>query len=116
MTLKLKRLAAALFAIGFTLNASAADDVASPAASSAVSPPASSIAPAAEIVAPPPGTHATASIVPSPITEAEALAIPQLVNNADLWERIRRGFVMNELNMPAVQNHEQYYAQKQDYI
>jgi membrane-bound lytic murein transglycosylase D len=44
------------------------------------------------------------------------LAIPQLVNNADLWERIRRGFVMHELNMPAVQTQEQFYAQKQDYI
>ena len=122
MTLKLKRLVAALFAFAatFTANVNAADDVASstasPTALSPTSSPASSTAPTAEIVAPPPGTHATASIVPSPITEAEALAIPQLVNNADLWERIRRGFVMNELNMPAVQNHEQFYAQKQDYI
>jgi membrane-bound lytic murein transglycosylase D len=102
MTPILKQLAA-VFVIVFTVNAHAADDVAT------------STAPA-EIAAPPPGTHATASIVPSPITEAEALAIPQLVNNADLWERIRRGFVMHELNMPAVQAQEQFYAQKQDYI
>ena len=74
-------------------------------------------APVATTEALPPGTHATASIVPTPLTEAETLAIvPQLVNNADLWERIRRGFVMHELNMPLVQNHEQFYAQKQDYI
>ena len=74
-------------------------------------------APVATTEALPPGTHATASIVPSPLTEAEAASIvPQLVNNADLWERIRRGFVMHELNMPLVQNHEQFYAQKQDYI
>jgi membrane-bound lytic murein transglycosylase D len=102
MTPKLKLLVA-LFFIAFTANAHAADDAAASAAP-------------AEIAAPPPGTHATASIVPSPITEAEALAIPQLVNNADLWERIRRGFVMHELNMPAVQAQEQFYAQKQDYI
>ncbi len=100
MTLKLKLLFTALFTIASTVNASVADDV----------------APAAEVTAPPPGTHATASIAPSPITEAEALAIPQLVNNADLWERIRRGFVMHELNMPTVQTQEQFYAQKQDYI
>jgi membrane-bound lytic murein transglycosylase D len=103
MMLKIKRIIAALFAIGFAANANAAEDATS------------ATAPATEI-APPPGTHATASIVPSPITEAEALAIPQLVNNADLWERIRRGFVMHELNMPAVQTQEQFYAQKQDYI
>ncbi len=101
MTLKLKLLVAALFVIAFAMNANAADDIA---------------APTAEVSALPPGTHATASITPSPITEAEALAIPQLVNNADLWERIRRGFVMHELNMPAVQTQEQFYAQKQDYI
>lgn len=88
-------------------SAHAADDVA----------PSSLTAPAAATEALPPGTHAPASIVPTPLTEAEAAAIvPQLVNNADLWERIRRGFVMHELNMPLVQNHEQFYAQKQDYI
>lgn len=100
MTPKLKLLFSALFAITFFVNANAADDVTL----------------TAEITTPPPGTHPTASIVPSPITEAEALAIPQLVNNADLWERIRRGFVMHELNIPAVQTQEQFYAQKQDYI
>jgi membrane-bound lytic murein transglycosylase D len=114
MTLKLKRIlaaSAALFAIASSVNVNvhAADDVAPPATPSS--------APAADAPSLPPGTHATASIVPSPLTEAESAAIvPQLVNNADLWERIRRGFVMHELNMPAVQTQEQFYAQKQDYI
>jgi membrane-bound lytic murein transglycosylase D len=89
------------------MSARAADDAA----------PSSMTAPAAAVEAMPPGTHATASIVPTPLTEEESAAIvPQLVNNDDLWERIRRGFVMHELNMPLVQNHEQFYAQKQDYI
>jgi membrane-bound lytic murein transglycosylase D len=106
---RLKRLVAALFVFAFTINANAADDIAPPAAPSS--------APIAAAPSLPPGTHATASIVPTPLTEAETAAIvPQLVNNDDLWERIRRGFVMHELNMPLVQNHEQFYAQKQDYI
>lgn len=34
----------------------------------------------------------------------------------DLWNRVRRGFVMGELNSPAVQNHELFYANRPDYI
>jgi membrane-bound lytic murein transglycosylase D len=107
MTTILKRILilAALCAGAATTSARAADDVTPLAAPTDVT------------EALPPGTHATASIVPTPLTEAEAaIIVPQLVNNADLWERIRRGFVMHELNMPLVQNHEQFYAQKQDYI
>ncbi len=78
------------------------------------------VAPAAAIAVEPtplpPGTHATAAII-APLAETNTgVIVPQLVNDADLWERIRRGFVMNELNMPQVANHEQFYAQKQDYI
>jgi membrane-bound lytic murein transglycosylase D len=74
------------------------------------------VAIAAEPTPLPPGTHATASII-APLAEMNSgVIVPQLVNDADLWERIRRGFVMNELNMPQVVNQEQFYAQKQDYI
>ncbi|MCY7388262.1 MAG: LysM peptidoglycan-binding domain-containing protein, partial [Burkholderiales bacterium] len=41
---------------------------------------------------------------------------PQKFNDADLWERVRRGFVMEELNSPLVLQQEQWYATRPDYI
>jgi membrane-bound lytic murein transglycosylase D len=38
------------------------------------------------------------------------------VGDNDLWQRVRRGFVMEELNSPLVQTQEQWYASRQDYI
>lgn len=60
----------------------------------------------------------------SPVTvesaTAKDLLTPQpvhtLVNEADLWERIRRGFVMGEMVSPQVQEYERYYINKQDYM
>lgn len=62
----------------------------------------------------------------SPITAepatatAKDLLTPQpvhtLVNEADLWERIRRGFAMGEMVSPLVQDYERYYINKQDYM
>ncbi len=101
----------------FLIFAGAADAADADIAGNGVAPTA---APAAAVTvepAPlPPGTHATASIVAPLVETTSGVIVPQLVNDADLWERIRRGFVMNELNMPQVANHEQFYAQKQDYI
>ena len=37
-------------------------------------------------------------------------------NDADLWQRVRRGFVMGELNSPLVLQQEQWYATRPDYI
>ena len=39
-----------------------------------------------------------------------------IFTDADLWQRIRRGFVMNELNSPLVQQQEHWYASRPDYI
>ena len=36
--------------------------------------------------------------------------------DADLWQRVRRGFVMGELNSPFVLQQEQWYATRPDYI
>jgi membrane-bound lytic murein transglycosylase D len=51
---------------------------------------------------------------------AKDLLTPQpvhtLVNEADLWERIRRGFTMGEMVSPLVQDYERYYTNKQDYM
>ena len=37
-------------------------------------------------------------------------------NDTDLWQRIRRGLAMDPLNSPLVENHEIWYAARQDYI
>ncbi len=110
--------AADVAGVASAVNANAANDAAPPIASASVS--AEAAATVATITAAPtplpPGTHATASII-APLAEIQTgVIVPQLVNDADLWERIRRGFVMNELDMPQVTNQEQFYAQKQDYI
>ena len=43
-------------------------------------------------------------------------AVMQKFNDADLWQRVRRGFVMDELNTPLVLQQEQWYATRPDYI
>ena len=51
--------------------------------------------------------------------DAQDAKIPPLAsrfNDADLWQRVRRGFVMGELNSPLVLQQEQWYATRPDYI
>lgn len=53
-----------------------------------------------------------------PITAAQASsrAVAQLVPPADLWERIRRGYAMPNLESDLVQDREQWYSSRPDYI
>jgi membrane-bound lytic murein transglycosylase D len=53
-----------------------------------------------------------------PITAAEASSrgVAQLAPPADLWERIRRGFAMPNLEGDLVVDREQWYATRPDYI
>ena len=53
-----------------------------------------------------------------PITAAEAAsrAVAQLAPPADLWERIRRGYAMPNLEGDLVRDREQWYATRPDYI
>ncbi|MDR3454041.1 MAG: transglycosylase SLT domain-containing protein [Rhodoferax sp.] len=53
-----------------------------------------------------------------PITAAQAAsrAVAQLQPPADLWERIRRGFAMPNLDNDLVHEREQFYATRPDYI
>ena len=63
-----------------------------------------------------------AAVIPSgplaPITAAQAasLAVAQLQPPADLWERIRRGFAMPDLNNDLVRQQEQWYVTRPDYM
>ena len=43
-------------------------------------------------------------------------AEPTVTVETDLWQRVRRGFVMGELVSPLVQNQELWYANRPDYI
>lgn len=40
---------------------------------------------------------------------------PNLSQN-DLWQRIRNGYALREMNSPLVANHEQWYAKRPDYM
>lgn len=68
------------------------------------------------------GNRAPPSIFPDgplqPITAAEAasMAVAQLTAPKDLWERMRRGFSMPNLEGPLVQDREQWYATRPDYM
>jgi len=55
-------------------------------------------------------TIGTAPTTPSP-TVVTTLEAP-----ADLWERVRRGFAMPELDTDLVRHHEQWYANRPEYI
>jgi membrane-bound lytic murein transglycosylase D len=65
---------------------------------------------------------AAPAVVPAgplqPITASEAAsrAVAQLQPPADLWERIRRGFKMTNLESDLVRQQEQWYATRPDYI
>ena len=68
-----------------------------------------------------PGSPAVA-VIPAgdltPITSVELQArnVALLVPPADLWERIRRGFKMQDLQNDYVRQQEQYYLQRPEYI
>ncbi|BCK87327.1 membrane-bound lytic murein transglycosylase D [Sideroxyarcus emersonii] len=51
---------------------------------------------------------------PAPIREAMIVA-PEY-SNGDLWQRIRAGFAMHDLNSPLIKRHEKWYANHPDYV
>lgn len=55
---------------------------------------------------------------PSPVFDDPELILtvdPNLSQN-DLWQRIRNGYALRQLNSPLVANHEQWYAKRPDYM
>ncbi|MBO9680139.1 MAG: transglycosylase SLT domain-containing protein [Acidovorax sp.] len=67
-------------------------------------------------------TPSTPSAIPKgplqPITAAQAhrSGVASLTPPADLWERIRRGFAMPDLQHELVQDREQWYSSRPDYM
>ncbi len=45
-----------------------------------------------------------------------ALVTDTSLSENDLWQRIRNGFAMRELNSPLIARHEQWYANRPDYV
>jgi membrane-bound lytic murein transglycosylase D len=50
------------------------------------------------------------------VAPMDALTVTTLAAPADLWERIRRGLAMNNLDDELVRQHEQWYLSRPDYI
>ena len=65
-----------------------------------------------------PGSLVTPTGDLSPIAAAQAASqgVAQLTPPAELWERIRRGFAMPNLESDLVKDREQYYATRPDYM
>jgi len=68
---------------------------------------------------------AAASAAPSLSPDAQVTTFTEFVadttqamrqDDADLWQRVRRGFALDPLASPLVQDQEQWYASRQDYI
>ena len=63
---------------------------------------------------------------PEPITAPDTVIPPSDINPAlttavglsknDLWQRIRNGFAMRDLNSPLIARHEKWYANRPDYV
>jgi len=60
------------------------------------------------------------SAIPLTLTSARNIKLTLIpdddLNNIDLWQRLRGGFAMQELNSPLIAKHEQWYASRPEYI
>ena len=66
-----------------------------------------------------PGLDATLATPDAAITPADTNPVPTATSGLaenDLWQRIRNGFAMRELDSPLVARHEQWYANRPDYV
>ena len=56
-------------------------------------------------------------IQPAPVVDvAEPIVVLKQTSDADLWARIRRGFMMNDLASDLIGSQEQWYSSRPDYI
>jgi len=46
----------------------------------------------------------------------EAYPVMSAIPDEDVWQRIRNGFAMNEMNNPLIKRHEKWYASHPDYV
>ena len=90
-------------------------NAAAPAASAAPVTAAASAPPAAAAAAPEPEV-ATAPVPVDPLRPDVRLDLDDRSAQTDLWQRVRRGFAMPDLEGELVRNREQWYATRPDYV
>ena len=76
-------------------------------------------APAAETIAPLPPAEppVIGRVAPAPAEPAvEKLDSPASPKYTDLWERMRAGFVLKEIDSPLVARHEAWYLNRPEYV
>ncbi|HSH90671.1 MAG TPA: transglycosylase SLT domain-containing protein [Ramlibacter sp.] len=78
--------------------------------------PAPAPAPVAQAPAPLPSVIPSGPLEPIPAAVAASRGVAQMQPPADLWERIRRGFKMTNLETDLVRQQEQWYSTRPDYI
>lgn len=71
---------------------------------------------AAQATAPQPSVIPSGPLQPITAAEAASRGVAQLQPPSDLWERIRRGFAMPNLDTDLVRQQEQWYATRPDYM
>jgi membrane-bound lytic murein transglycosylase D len=117
-----KNLSLMLTAFALSVTAQAQTPAPSPTQATPAQPaatPAETAAPAAENSPTlPAGTHPTAAklVEQNPLAQTFDAPATKPVNDADLWQRIRRGFTMADMDSPLVQQHETWYSTRPDYI
>jgi len=85
------------------------DTLAAPLTNSVPATPLPATIPVPAVTAPTIPSTDTTNINPAPIADAS------LAQN-DLWQRIRNGFAMQDLDSPLITRHEQWYADRPDYV
>ena len=63
-----------------------------------------------------PAAEGPASLQPLQLQESKSLSVAETATPADLWERIRRGYAMPDLQSKLVRDREQWYSNRPDYI
>ena len=61
-------------------------------------------------------TEVPANLQPLDVQETKSLQVAETATTADLWERIRRGYAMPNLESNLVRDREQWYTNRPDYI
>ncbi|MCB2036321.1 MAG: lytic transglycosylase, partial [Ottowia sp.] len=61
-------------------------------------------------------TPRTGTMPPVPVAEVHSDRVANLATPVDLWDRIRRGFAMPDLDNDLVHKQEEWYAARPDYI
>jgi membrane-bound lytic murein transglycosylase D len=100
-----------------------AGETAAPAAPAPVAPPVAASAPASALsvaaAEPPAASPAEAKAATEPIDPLrpdEPVNLDDRSARADLWERVRKGFAIEDLDGPLVRDRERYYAARPDYM